>query len=172
MLKTSPQDFRAGVIAATASDKTTQLGNPLDDLRKRGRLWRWMRDAMDGTIQCLPFFWVQQDAPGGLGHRTRQHGGVQNPPRQDAVERQTATQALCRRPLACFHAATALQNPMPDLDVIVTSHKIRMVRPSRVALLQMSLSRLNHWLPRGKTNPALWWAQQMSHTRSQPPTFY
>ncbi len=116
MLKTPPQDFRAGVIAATASDKTAQLGNPLDDLRKRGRLWRWLRDAMDGTREGLPFFGVQQDATGRLGHRTRQHGGIQNPPRQDAVERQTATQALSRRELACFNAATAFQNPMPDLN--------------------------------------------------------
>src|SRR5262245_30628534 len=62
MLKPPPQDFRAGVIPATTSDKTAQLGNPLDDLRKRGRLGRWLRDAMDGTIEGRPFFWVQQDA--------------------------------------------------------------------------------------------------------------
>lgn len=69
MLKTSPQDLRAGVIAATAPDKTTQLGNPLDDLHKRGRLsWR-LRDAMDGTIEGLPFFGVHQDATGCLGDR-------------------------------------------------------------------------------------------------------
>ncbi len=90
MLKTPPQDFRAGVIPATTSDKTAELGNPSDDLRKRGRLGRGLWDAMDGTIEGLPFFWVQQDATGRLRHRTRQHGGIQNPPRQDAVERQTA----------------------------------------------------------------------------------
>jgi hypothetical protein len=136
MLKTPPQDFGAGVISATASDKTAQLGNPFDDLGKRGRLCGWLRDTMDGTIEGLPFFWVQQDATGRLGHRTRQHGGIQNPPRQDAVKRQTATQALRRLELTCFNAATAFQNPMPDLNVIVTTHKIRMVRPSRVFILQ------------------------------------
>src|SRR5262245_27473964 len=116
MLQTPPQDFRAGVISSTASDKTAQLGNPCDDLGKRGRLCGWLRDTMDGPIEGLPFFWVQQDATGCLGHRTRQHGGIQNPPRQDAVERQTATQARRRLELTCFNAATAFQNPMPDLN--------------------------------------------------------
>src|SRR5262245_63486064 len=36
----------------------------------------------------------------------------------------------------------------------------------------LSLSRLNHWLPRGKTDPELCRAQQMSLTRSRPPTFH
>src|SRR5262245_32016172 len=76
-----------------------------------------VRDAMDGTIEGLPFFWVQQDATGRLRHRTRQHGSIQNPPRQDAVERQTAAQALRRLELTCFNAATAFQNPMPDLHL-------------------------------------------------------
>src|SRR5713101_3311673 len=64
MLKTPPQDFRSGSVAATAPDKTAQLGNPLDGLRKRGRLWRRLSDPMESTRKRLPFFWVQQDATG------------------------------------------------------------------------------------------------------------
>jgi hypothetical protein len=50
MLKTPPQDFRAGVISATASDKTAQLGNPCADLGQRGRLCGGLRDTRDGTL--------------------------------------------------------------------------------------------------------------------------
>jgi predicted nucleic acid-binding Zn-ribbon protein len=39
-------------------------------------------------------------------------------------------------------------------------------------LIQLRLSRLNRRLPRGKTNPELCRAQQMSRTRSRTPTFH
>ena len=91
------------MVAATASHKTAQLRNPSHGLAQRGRLCRWRRTVMDGTIQRLPFLEVQQHATGHLGHRPRQHGGVKNPPGNDAIERQDS--AASARRLANWRAS-------------------------------------------------------------------
>ena len=88
MLKASPHNFRAGAVAPTAPHKPAELGDPGDRLAQRRRLCRRRGDPMDGTIQRVPFVGLQQDAPRRIRNRACQPGGVQNPPGQDAVERQ------------------------------------------------------------------------------------
>ena len=90
MLQAPPHDFRAGAVAPTAPHKPAELGDPGDGLAQRRRLGRRYGDAMDGTIQRLPFVGLQKDATGGIRDSARQHGGVKNPPRQHAVECQGA----------------------------------------------------------------------------------
>ena len=116
MLKAPPQDFSSRLITATSTDKPAELGNLTNRLPQQRRLVRRCRDAMDGTIERLPCRWLQQHATRCLGHRTGQHGGIVNPPRQDAVKGQTALEVRRRGKLPRFKAATAFQNPMPHLN--------------------------------------------------------
>ena len=121
MLKAPPQDFRSGSVAPTAPHKPAELGDPVDRLAQRRWLRRRHGDAMDGTIERLPFVGLQQHATGRLGHRARQHGGVKNPPRQHAVERpDTRCKRSARLELTRFQATPAFQNPMPDLNAPAT----------------------------------------------------
>jgi hypothetical protein len=76
MLKASPQHHRSGSVAAAAPPKPAELRNPVDRLTKCRWLRRWLGNAMDGTIERLPFVRLQQHATGDLGCRARQHGGV------------------------------------------------------------------------------------------------
>jgi hypothetical protein len=134
MLQAPPQDFSSGVVALTAPHKPAELCDPLDRLAQR----RWLRrrhwDAMDGTIERLPFVGLQQHTTRRLGHRAHQHGGVKNPPRQHAVERQTTLQALSPLALTRFQATTAFQNPMPDLNGMITNDKFCCTRWSQLHL--------------------------------------
>src|SRR4029450_5661026 len=116
MLKAPPQDFSSGLVALTATHKPAELCDPFDRLAQRRWLRRRHGDAMEGTIERLPFVGLQQHTTRRLGHRAYQHGGVKNSPRQHAVERQTTLQALSPLELTRFQATTAFQNPMPDLN--------------------------------------------------------
>src|SRR5215471_19950678 len=82
-----------------------------DTTAQRGWLVRRGRTVMDGTIQRLPFLDRQQDVTRHLGHRSCQHEGIKHPPGNDAVERQTALQALVGGQWARFEATATLQNP-------------------------------------------------------------
>ena len=116
MLKTPPQHFSSRLVWATAANKTAELRKPMDRFTQRRWLVRRDCDMMNGTIERLPFIRLQQHAARRLRHRTRQHGGIINPPRQDAVKGQTALQAIRRGKLARFKAAATFQNPMPHLN--------------------------------------------------------
>src|SRR5262249_23104621 len=136
MLKATPQCFGPRVITGAAAYKAAELRNPAHRLAQRGWLCGRRGTVMDGTIQGLPFLDLKQHTTGHFGHHPCQHGGIKHPPGNDTIERQTALQPLGGAQLAGLDATAAFQNPMPDFNVIVTSHKIRMVRPSRVCLLQ------------------------------------
>src|SRR5215468_11940331 len=116
MLQATPQRFGPrGVTGATAY-KAPELRNPTHRLVQRGWTVRRGRTVMDGTIQRLPFLDRQQDVTWHLGHRSCQHEGIKHPPGNDAVERQTALQALVGGQLARFEATATFQNPVPDLN--------------------------------------------------------
>src|SRR6266436_6284951 len=136
MLKAAPHRFGPWLVPAAAPHKTAELREPAYRLAERRWTFRRCWTVMDGAVQRLPFLDLQQHATRHLGDRPSQHGGIKHPPGNDAVECQAALQAFARGQLARFDATATFQNPMPHLDVIVTSHKIRMVRPSRVAILQ------------------------------------
>src|SRR4029453_11861949 len=120
MLKATPQRFSPWLITATAPHKPTELRNPAYRLAQRRWRVRRGRTVMDGTIQRLPFLKFQQDVTRHLGDRPRQHEGIKHPPGNDAVERQTALQALVGGQLARFEATAAFQNPMPDFNTPAT----------------------------------------------------
>ena len=63
---------------------------------------------MDGTIQRLPFLDLQQHVTRHVGDGPGQHGGIKHPPGNDAVERQTALQALGGPKLPVFEATGPL----------------------------------------------------------------
>ena len=119
MLQATPQR-RPWLVAAAAPHKAAELCDPAHGLAQRGWLVRRRRTVMDGTIQRLPFLDLQQHATRHLGHRPRQHGGIKHPPGNDAVERQTALQALAGGQLAGFDATATFQNPMPDFNAPAT----------------------------------------------------
>src|SRR6516164_637090 len=116
MLKATPQRFGPWLVAAAAPHKPAELRKPAYGLAQRGWLVRWGRTVMDGTIQRLPFLDRQQDVTWHLGYRSCQHEGIKHPPGNDAVERQTALQALVGGQLARFEATATFQNPVPDLN--------------------------------------------------------
>src|SRR5215468_1302328 len=120
MLQATPQRFGPRVDTGAAADKATELCNPTHRLAQRGWTVRRGRTVMDGTIQRLPFLDVQQHITRHLGHCPRQHNGIKHPPGNDAVERQTALQALVGGQLARFDATAAFQNPMPDFNAPAT----------------------------------------------------
>src|SRR6266446_7954902 len=115
MLKPLPQHRRAGFAIAPATHKAPELGNPVYRLPQRGRLWRWGRDVMDGAIERLPFLQFQQYRAGSVGNNTAQHGGIENPPGNHAIQRQTPLEPLGSLQLPGFDATAAFQNFMPDL---------------------------------------------------------
>src|SRR5262245_50983776 len=117
MLKATPQRFGPWLVAAAAPHKPAELRNPAYGLAQRGWLVRRGRTVMDGTIQRLPFLDRQQDVTRHLGQRSCQHEGIKHPPGNDAVERQTALQALVGGQLARFEATATFQNPVPDLHL-------------------------------------------------------
>src|SRR5262249_10655155 len=100
MLQATPQRFGPRVVMGAAAYKAAELRNPTHRLPQHGWTVRRGRAVMDGTIQRLPFLDVQQHITRHLGHRPRQHDGIKHPPGNDAVERQTALQALTGRQLA------------------------------------------------------------------------
>src|SRR6266446_9003914 len=120
MLKATPQRLGPGLVAAAAPYKTAQLCHPGHGLRKRGRLVRRCWTMMDGTIEGLPFFDLQQHATRELGYRPGSHRGIQHPPGDDAVEGQTALQPLRRGQLSGFNATATFQNPVPDFNTPAT----------------------------------------------------
>jgi hypothetical protein len=120
MLKVPPQDFGARPFVSSATNKPTELRDPVDCLAKRGWRTRWLGDALDGTIKCLPFLRPQQRATGSLGDHASQHGGVKKTPRKHTVKRQTAMPAIRCGELARFQTATTFQNPVPALDFPTT----------------------------------------------------
>ena len=75
---------------------------------------------MDGTIQRLPFLDFQQHLTRHLGYHPSQHGSIKHPPRNDAIERQAALQALAGGQLTLFDVITTFQNTMPNLNTPAT----------------------------------------------------
>jgi hypothetical protein len=72
---------------------------------------------MDGAIQGVPFLDLQPHVTRHLRDCPGQHGGIEDAPSNDAIERQAALQALGCPQLARFDTTAAFQNPMPHLDV-------------------------------------------------------
>ena len=123
MLKAPPQRLRARVILAPASHKPTQLGDPAHRFAQRWGTGRRGGTPMENTIQRLPLFHLQQYVTRDIGDRPRQHGGIEHPPGNDAIERQTPLQARGGAQLARLNLTTTFQDPMPHFDVAVATHK-------------------------------------------------
>src|SRR5713101_9805312 len=121
MLKATPQRLGPWLVAAAATHKPAELRDPAHGLAKRGRTVRRYGTVMDGTIQRLPLFDLQQHVTRHLGHRPSQHDGVKHPPGNDAIERQAALQALTCGQLAGFDAAGTFPNPVPPFNAPATS---------------------------------------------------
>ena len=74
-------------------------------------------DAMNAAVKRLPLRLIEEHRTGRIGQGARQHGGVENAPGNDAVERQTAFEPVSAGQLTPFDTAAALEHLMPDLNV-------------------------------------------------------
>ena len=121
MLKPFPQHRRPGFPIAPAGQEAAQLGKPVDRLAQGG--WRLRRRGcpMDGAIQGLPFLQCQQRRTRHIRHRPAQHGRIENPPGNDAIQGQTPLQPRGGRQLAGFDATATFQNSVPDFHASATS---------------------------------------------------
>jgi len=116
MLKPFPQHCHSRFAVATALQKAAQAGNPADGLPQEGRRRRRGGRVMNSAVERPPFFQCQEHWAGQLRQSTAEQGGIQDAPRQAAIERQTALQAVGGLQLAGFDATATLEHLMPDLN--------------------------------------------------------
>ena len=120
-LPTTPDDGHARLTIAFAAQKTTQLGNPADDLAHRGQLIRELRGTMNHRIQRVPLMFGQHQHAGGLRGLPVDMGQPGQAPGNDTQQGGKALQAVSRGEATVFETATSFENLKIHFDMPATA---------------------------------------------------
>jgi hypothetical protein len=130
-----PDRFNARLAVPLTGEETTKLGQAADDITQHRRSLRRVA-AVGHSINGLPLVWCEHHVTRDLRRRSSRHGDEMDTPCNNEIERYGMQPPLrCLQP-SLLDLPALFEHPDEEFDVIVTTHKIRMVRPSRVFILQ------------------------------------